>query len=752
MTPEAILPPAVPWSGASERLVAPARDPWITPAERTGLTATPSYDETIAWLQRLDAASPLIRMERFGRTAQGRDLWVVIAGRGGTLDPAKPTVLAQAGIHAGEIDGKDAGLMLLRDIAFRGKAGLLDGANLLFVPVFNADGHERTSPYNRPNQRGPVNQGWRTTAQNLNLNRDYAKADSPEMRAMIGLIRRHRPHLYLDLHVTDGVDHQHDITYAFEAWDGIHGRSKAGGAWLERRLRPALDAALSAAGHVPGPYIDAVDPRAPEKGISIAPSPPRFSTGYGDAIRLPTVLVETHSLKPYRQRVLGTYVLIEQSLKSAAAHGAELRSAVVSDLRTRPDQIVVSWKPLERPVGTFRFRPVSRETYTSPASGREEVRWTGRPLPAVDAPVFSAEPGVTVRAPRAYWVPATKPEVIERLRVHGIQMEVLTAPRTVGVERLRLPDAKLAPAASEGRVPMTAGAPVRESARETYPTGSVRVPVDQPLGELAVLLLEPQSDDSLFAWGFFPEILQRTEYIEGYSLAPLAERMLAADPRLRAEFEAALRPTPSSRPTPMRGWPGSIAARPITTRSTCCTPSAGSCGPEPRPDTGACGGAGAQRRDRPRGRAALAPAQRHGVVQGHHPGQARHHGPQDLGQSAPAPAARAHQHRAVARGRVRAPGRGALRTLGGGALHRPRPGARRSGRGGLRDRRRGAVRPGHAQGAPALSHRGRGRGGGRRHVSTLRRIRLVRGPPRSAPGGRRRRPPLRLPRPGTPLT
>ena len=98
-------------------------------------------------------------------------------GRGGSIR-AKPTLLAQAGIHAGEIDGKDAGLMLLRDIAFRGKDGLLDRANLLFVPIFNADGHERTSPYNRPNQRGPVSQGWRTTAQNLNLNRDYAKADS----------------------------------------------------------------------------------------------------------------------------------------------------------------------------------------------------------------------------------------------------------------------------------------------------------------------------------------------------------------------------------------------------------------------------------------------------------------------------------------------------------------------------------------------------------------------------------------------
>jgi hypothetical protein len=543
-TPDQILPPAPAWRGASERLIAPPADPWITPSERTGLTATPSYDETIAWLRRLDAASPLVRMESFGRTAQGRELWVVIAGQGGRLDPAKPTLLAQGGIHSGEIDGKDAGLMLLRDIAFRGKAGLLDGANLLFVPVFNADGHERTSPYNRPNQRGPVSQGWRNTAQNLNLNRDYAKADTPEMRAMIGLIRRYRPDLYLDLHVTDGVDHQHDITFAFEGWDGRYGRSTAGNAWLDKRLRPDIERALEAGGHIPGPYIDAVDPRAPEKGISIAPSLPRFSTGYGDLVRLPTVLVETHSLKPYRQRVLGTYVLVEQALKSLAADGRALRAAIAQDRARRPEQVLLTWNPRTEPVGRFSFRPISRETYSSSASGREEVRWTGRPLPAVEAPIFGVDPVLAVAPPRAYWVPATKPEVIERLRLHGIEMEVLTAPRTVEVELTRVRDARPAEAVNEGRVPIRAGGFEPERRSEVYPVGSVRVPTDQPLGELAVMLLEPQSPDSFFAWGFFPEILQRTEYIEGYAMAPLAERMMAADPRLKAEFEAKLAADP----------------------------------------------------------------------------------------------------------------------------------------------------------------------------------------------------------------
>ena len=209
--PQDFLPPTQPWHGASEALIAKADNPWITPSEKTGLTESPTYVDTIAWLKKLCAATPLLKMTEFGRTAQGRALFVVVASKEGAATPAalatngRPTLLAQAGIHSGEIDGKDAGLMLLRDIAFGGKSGLLDHANFLFVPIFNADGHERSSEWNRPNQRGPVHQGWRTTAQNLNLNRDYVKADAPEMQAMIGLLRASDPALYLDLHVTDGL-------------------------------------------------------------------------------------------------------------------------------------------------------------------------------------------------------------------------------------------------------------------------------------------------------------------------------------------------------------------------------------------------------------------------------------------------------------------------------------------------------------------------------------------------------------------
>ncbi|MBB4611216.1 hypothetical protein GGQ89_003462 [Sphingomonas yabuuchiae] len=200
------LPPTLPWSGKSEALIAKAGDPWITPVEASGFRTTPRYAEVRAWLARLQAASPFIRVETFGHTTQGREMIYVRASKGGA---GKPVVLVQGGIHSGEIDGKDAGLMLLRDIALRGKDSLLDQVDLVFVPIYNIDGHEQRSAYNYPHIRGPVEKGRDANARNIDLNRDYAKLDAPESRAMIGLIRALDPILYIDCHVSEGFDMQY---------------------------------------------------------------------------------------------------------------------------------------------------------------------------------------------------------------------------------------------------------------------------------------------------------------------------------------------------------------------------------------------------------------------------------------------------------------------------------------------------------------------------------------------------------------
>jgi murein tripeptide amidase MpaA len=534
------LPPVLAWHGPSERLVAAANDPWITPAEASNFERTPSYADTRAWLDRLVAASPLLSIDTFGRSPEGRDLYAVRAAKPGARP--KPVVLVQAGIHAGEIDGKDAGLMLLRDIALRGKDRLLDKVDLVFVPIFNADGHERSSQYNRPNQRGPLEQGWRTTGQNLNLNRDYLKADTPEMKAMIGLLRKYQPALYLDLHVTDGLDYQYDITFMFNGWDGRFARSTQIGRWLDLHFRTSMTRKLLDEGHIPGPYVDAVDPRDPDKGIKLVADQPRYSTGYGDLARIPTVLVENHSLKPYRQRVLGTYVLIEHSLYLVGLLGDGLQAAIAADRASEPKYYTVSWKPARPLTVVPEFKGIAHDTYRSAASGRDEVRWLGKPV-TQRMPVWIELPDKTVTLPRAWWVPATKPDVIALLRLHGIQFTTLVQPFTRALDMMRLVEPQTT-GADEGHIPLEVKGFTHQTMQVTMPTGSVRVPSNQPLGYLAAAMLEPEDRDSLLAWNFFPEILQRTEYVEGYAIAPLADRMLASDPKLRAEFEKKLESDP----------------------------------------------------------------------------------------------------------------------------------------------------------------------------------------------------------------
>ncbi len=537
-----ILPPELPWHGKSEALVLGPSQEWATPAEKGGLLRTPRYDETVAWLRALEAAAPRqLRLLSLGKTPEGRDLWMVVASKEGAFTPetlratGKPTVLAQGGIHAGEIDGKDAGMMLLRDMTVRGtRADLLSGANFLFVPMYNVDGHERYTDHGRINQRGPIEAGWRTTSQNLNLNRDYAKLDAPESRAMVRALGTWRPDLYLDIHVTDGADHQYDVTFGWNQHEAI---SPAIASWLDGVLEPAATRDLEAMGHVPGPLISLVDDHDPSKGIVDWTAGPRFSTGYGDARHLPTILVENHSLKPYRQRVLGTYVLLESVLRTAAREVAGLRRAIAADAAARPDRIPLEWKAVPSPA-TLEFKAVAWRVTASAISGGPRVEYLGRPE-TVRVPRQGMEVAQAVSRPAAWWIPPAWPGVIERLLLHGIEMERVTAPRDVDVEMYRIESPKVESNPYD-RLIWVKGTFVTERRRERLPAGSVRIRADQPLAPLAALLLEPASPDSFFAWGFFPECLQATEGVEGYVMEPMAERMLAESPALKAEFEKAL--------------------------------------------------------------------------------------------------------------------------------------------------------------------------------------------------------------------
>ncbi len=539
-------------------------DTWQTVAESTAYRKTSTYDETIAYCRRLAGTSPWVSFSMFGTSPQGRGMPLLVISRDRAFTPSaarkanKPVVLIQNGIHAGEIDGKEASLALVRDIAVSKRLEhVARHATVLVIPILNVDGHERTSPYNRINQNGPDEMGWRATAQGLNLNRDYVKADAPEMRALLGLFNSWKPDLYVDTHVTDGADFQYDVLYTIESTGYV---AAPVAQYVDQVLQPMIRPAIERKGHIVESYFNLRDPADLAKGIERQVFPPRFSNGYGALRGRPVVLVETHMFKPFGVRVRATYDLLVEILNAVDARPGDLLAAVrAADAEaiargrvvdpTRPVPLRLELTDSNRVV---RFRGREFTVQQSEVSGTGWIKYGEAPLD-VDIPLYDKiRASSSVTAPLAYIIPPEWKEVISRVELHGLRTHRLARAITAEFETYRLTEPVWQTAPYEGRHPVRFTTRAVKETR-TLPVGSVVVPLDQPGAMVAVHLLEPGAPDALAAWGLFDAIFEQKEYAEGYVLEKLAREMLSRDPDLRREYEermtsdAAFRQNPRAR-------------------------------------------------------------------------------------------------------------------------------------------------------------------------------------------------------------
>lgn len=524
---------------------------WLTHAEKTDYRETPRYAATIEYAKRLDQASPLIKFQSFGKSGEGRELPLLIATESGTFTPeaarraGKAVILIQACIHAGEPDGKDAGLALLRDIAItRTRPGLLKNLVVLFIPIYNADGHERVSPYNRINQDGPAEMGWRTTSTYQNLNRDYMKADTPETRAWLSLWNRWKPDLFIDCHVTDGADYQYNITYQHEHHAGV---APSVLAWERRVIDQRVAPATEGAGNTISWYLEFIDNRDLTKGIRDFNGSPRFSTGYTPIRNRPGILIETHMLKPYRPRVIGTYDFLRFALEEVSGDPESLLAAVrEADEKTLADGR--TYDPARRypldfeltdKATAYHLKALEYHTELSDVSGSPYVTFGTKPV-EMTVPMYNEFRVKSAVAPPLYYiVPIQWKDVIEVLKAHGLAFQTTKEPTTIDIETYRFVDVKWASGPFEGRLMPSFKVEVVHE-RRTFAAGSAIVPLAQESARVALNLLEPEAPDSLVHWGFFNATFEQKEYAENYVLENLAREMLASDPRLREEFEKKL--------------------------------------------------------------------------------------------------------------------------------------------------------------------------------------------------------------------
>lgn len=517
---------------------------WSTAYERSGYVGTGDYAEAMAYCRRLEKASPYAKTIVYGRSPEGRDMVALLVSRDRSFSPeamtksAKPLVFVQNGIHSGEIEGKDASLILAREMLIEGKyPGLLQGANYVIVPIYSVDAHERRSPYNRINQNGPAEMGFRATSQNYNLNRDYMKADAPESQAQIRLLHRYRPDFFFDNHTTDGADYPYSAMLSVPSDPTL---PPATAAW-QRTLYDRVKALCDRDGFLTAPYFGLRDPGDPSKGISVEQFSPRYSHGYLGAMNRPTMLVETHMLKPYRHRVEATHSVmvhtIEQVVRDAAQVKAMNAAADAAEREGHPVDILdVKLSPESRP---FTFNGWKFTPFRSEVTGSLVPKWEHTRVDVPSKVWDTYEPSLTVQPPAAYAVPPQWTEVIDKLRLHGLRIERLQHPMGGEFEGYRLESVTFARQPFEGRTqPSYRVTPIHEA--RALPTDTAIVRTDQVGAKLLMALLEPAAPDSLARWGLFNLIFERKEYFEDYAMEPIAADMLRRDAKLKAEFDAKL--------------------------------------------------------------------------------------------------------------------------------------------------------------------------------------------------------------------
>ena len=524
---------------------------WQTLAEQTDYHKTWSYADTIAYCQKLDKASDKIVYKSIGKSNQGRDIPLVIASEDGAFTPeaarkkGKAVIFIQAGIHPGEIDGKDAGLALLRDaVITKTLPNLLKDVVILYVPIYSVDGHEHSNPYMRINQNGPDEMGFRGNANYLNLNRDYMKADAPETRAWLGLWNEWKPDFFIDCHVTDGADFQYNVTYEYAHFQEVSPLLKN---WMDEHFDGKVVPKIESEGNVLTHYVEFAG-REVTGGIATFIATPRFATGYTPLRNRIGLLIETHSLKPYRSRVRGTYDTLRYTIEEIAATKASLleankkaddetieRGKTYDPNRQYPLTLAVTDKSTP-----LAFKGVEYTIEDSAISGGKMIAYGAAPL-NITIPRFDEGKVVTsVDPPLYYIVPVEWADVINVLKIHGIKFDTLGKPLTIEVESYKLALPKWATASFEGRINVTCK-PERIKETRTFPVGSIVVPMAQEAANVAIHLLEPNGPDSFVTWGFFNAVFEQKEYGEGYVIEKLAREMLAKDPNLQKEFDERLK-------------------------------------------------------------------------------------------------------------------------------------------------------------------------------------------------------------------
>lgn len=512
---------------------------------------TATYAETINFYLALERKFPSITVYEFGQTDSGFPLHVAV------FDPkngnqvksseifsknGRNLLLINNGIHPGEPDGIDATMVLFRDLA-ENKIPLPKNTIIATIPIYNIGGALNRNSTSRSNQNGPEEYGFRGNARNYDLNRDFIKSDSKNARAFAEIFHWLNPDLFIDNHVSNGADYQYVLTHLFTQHDKLGGEL---GNYLHTSLMPQLVDSLQQKKWDITPYVNVFN-QVPEIGFTQFFDSPRYSTGYSTLFNTLGMMVETHMLKPYKQRVEGTYELMKTFISIAEKDAEKIKKLRKNSFEKYKvgSYYPISWEVDSSKTSTLHFKGFEGRMIPSKITGADRLKYF-RDKPFTKEVTyfnnFNATDSVTI--PYAYIVPQGYWNIIELLKLNKIEFSEIKKDSTISAEVYRIENYETVNSPFEGHYLHYKTAVSKKVEKMTLKAGDILVKTQQPGVRYLMETLEPSAMDSFFNWNFFDAILQQKEGFSPYVWEDLAEEFLKENPEIKKEFENKKRSEP----------------------------------------------------------------------------------------------------------------------------------------------------------------------------------------------------------------
>jgi hypothetical protein len=523
---------------------------FTTKFEKSEGLETTTYAETIAYFKKLASEFPEISIHEVGETDSGYPLHLVIFNSDTKFnfnkikESSKNVILINNAIHPGEPDGVDASMLLLRDIVQnKNKVKELDNIILAFIPIYNVGGALNRSSYSRANQNGPKEYGFRGNTRNFDLNRDFIKADTKNARAFTKIFHLVNPDVFIDNHVSNGADYQYAITHLFTQHNKLGNDL---GAFIENNMRPAIEADLLKKDIIITPYVN-VWGTTPEAGFSQYFDSPRYSTGYATLFNSLGFMVETHMLKPYKQRVEQTYSLLESTIDFTIKNGAKIKElrknavAKILEKKTYP----ITFEVAKDTFTTLQFKGYEGSFIDSKVTNGKRLFYD-KTKPFTKTINYYNQYKITdeITIPKAYILKQGWWKIMDRLNDNNIKYSVLKNDTIITVREQHIKNYKTRNSAYEGHYPHYNTIVSTLTKEITFNKGDIYIPVNQLGARYIMETLEASATDSFFNWNFFDSILHQKEWYSAYVFEDIAEQFLIENPSIKQQLEVKIKTDP----------------------------------------------------------------------------------------------------------------------------------------------------------------------------------------------------------------